>query len=609
MSEIYGAEAVVRVLQEEGVTCLFGVQGHAIMPLISAACSRGIKYYSMRHEQAASFAADGWARAAGQVGVCCSTAAPGMMNLLPGICQANLCMSPVVALIGSHEMSHDKLWPMQECYPADVCKSMTKWTQRVLDWGMHSYYIRRAFLDALTYPPGPIVLDFPWNTLLIRGEDEQQKYVPRDRLAKPTIPWGDPDAVEMAVSMLWQAEKPLIVAGDGIYWAKAGKELKELSEFLRIPVHIRRMGRGAVPEKHPLAVSGGERQPLLDAADVILLVGVRASFLDEWFEPPLWNHQARYIQVQEAPTEIFIGLPTEMAICGGHKAVLEQMLDYAKARKKEVPKREGWLEELKKIKERHQARLRESANRVRVRQPLHVHFLCQEIADFLDDTAMVILDSAVGSSYLTDRIQASFAGQVLDSGLHQGVGHGVGMSIGAQLAKPGKQILVMIGDGGLGVGGMDIETARRYNLPIVYLVCNNSSWGGNYMRELLYPEVHSWNFLPDIRYDKMFEPLGCHVANVTRPEELRPALERAFKSGITSVVNVMVEDSVILGVMRRIGLIDTWSKQSQDRLPPEGRDWLAKLTSLDVARAHKILKEMGIRIPLESLERITHGTQ
>ncbi len=100
-----------------------------------------------------------------------------------------------------------------------------------------------------------------------------------------------------------------------------------------------------------------------------------------------------------------------------HKAVLEQMLDYAKTRKKEVPKREGWLEELKKIKERHQARLRESANRVRVRQPLHVHFLCQEIADFLDDNAMVILDSAVGSSYLTDRIQASFAGQVLDSGM------------------------------------------------------------------------------------------------------------------------------------------------------------------------------------------------
>ena len=172
--EVYGGQMVARALKEQGVQHMFGIFGHPIMTLISAVCDLGIKFYSTRHEQSASYAADGWARASGTVGVCCSVTAPGLANLIPGIFQAHLSESPVVALVGGHELSHDKLWTMQECYAAEMCRPIAKWTQRVSDWSMHSYYLRKAFRSAITSPPGPVVLELPWNTLVIRGEDKQQ---------------------------------------------------------------------------------------------------------------------------------------------------------------------------------------------------------------------------------------------------------------------------------------------------------------------------------------------------------------------------------------------------------------------------------------------------
>ena len=185
-------------------------------------------------------------------------------------------------------------------------------------------------------------------------------------------------------------------------------------------------------------------------------------------------------------------------------------------------------------------------DKVRNNSPIHPDFLAAEIVDFLDKDATAILDGFSMSGFFTDKFKATFAGQLLDAATWAGVGHSVGMAIGAQLGRPGKQVVALLGDGGLGIAGFDIETAARYNLPVCYIVYNNSGWMNPSTQKIMLPDVKdSWCMLPDIRYDKIFAEMGCHTEFVTEPQQIRPALERSFNSGKTSVLNVIPDCNVM----------------------------------------------------------------
>jgi len=172
--------------------------------------------------------------------------------------------------------------------------------------------------------------------------------------------------------------------------------------------------------------------------------------------------------------------------------------------------------------------------------PIHPRLMAQEVIASLDSSTTVIFDGFTLSSYASDQLSSSFAGQFLDAGTQTGVGHGVGMGIGVQLARPGKPVVVLMGDGGMGVAGMDIETAARYKLPICFVVDNNSRWMG-YLWDNFYRHWGNefWGMMPDIRYDKMLEHFDCHTDFVTDVKEICPAIERALSSGKTSVVNII----------------------------------------------------------------------
>ncbi|MBC8276542.1 MAG: hypothetical protein H8E40_16440, partial [Chloroflexi bacterium] len=374
----------------------------------------------------------------------------------------------------------------------------------------------------------------------------------------------------------------------------------------QVPVHTRRMGRGAVPEDHRLAVTAGQRQPLPDNADVVLLLGLHASYLEEWFEPPIWNDKAKYIQIHEAPEAFFITPPTEIAIAGNPKLVLKQMIDCAKDLKRETSKWASWLQFMDETKQRVDKGLKDRLEQWRERKPIHPELLAQEILDIMDDDATIVPDSLSLSGMVTGRIKAKFAGQILDAGLHQSVGHGPGIACGAQLARPGKQVILLLGDGGMGVGGMDIETLRRYNLPVIIIQYTNSAWAGRSVsRELFWWKSDPWNMVPGIRYDKMFDAVGCHGEHVEDPKEIRPALERALNSGITSVVNVVGETHAAHPLTRRMAMRSIWSLGNVDELPDEGKAEMQRLSPREVGRIQKILLDYGLEVPLEELMQIT----
>ncbi|MBA7683651.1 Acetolactate synthase large subunit IlvG [subsurface metagenome] len=551
MAEIKVADVVAKVLKEEGVEWYAGVHGGHVWQLMVAIDRVGIKTYHMRHEQSGVYMADGWARASGKPGVAMGTAGPGFGNMISAMYQAYLARSPVICLLGQHGTSEDGWGPFQEAYAEPLSGYFTKWTKRLIDPSMIAYLMQKAFRDATTYPPGPVALEFPINIQgqIAGDEDSLRGYLPHGVCASPSRPAGDPQMVEKAVRMLLEAKKPVVIGGDGIYWSKASEELKEFVELLNIPVLTRRMGRGAVPEEHPLAFGAGFRRPIQMQADVIAIFGLRMNMLEGFGMPPRYPvENVRYIQVSEDPEELTTRLSTEVSILGSPKQVLRQMIDCAKDLMKGKPDRSEWLGIVNKVREEDRAKRKEMVDKVRNNKAINPHFVAAELVDFLDKDATIILDSFSMAGFSTDKIKASFAGQILDGATWSGVGHGIGIAMGAQLARPGKQVVDLLGDGGMGIAGWDIETAAHYKIPACYLLYNNSSWMGDAAQQaILPPDVKNcdWSTLPDIRYDKIFAEMGCHTELVAEPQQLKPALERAFNSGKTSVINV-IPDKIAL---------------------------------------------------------------
>jgi len=551
MAEIKVADVVAKVLKEEGVEWYAGVHGGHVWQLMVAIDRVGIKTYHMRHEQSGVYMADGWARASGKPGVAMGTAGPGFGNMISAMYQAYLARSPVICLLGQHGTSEDGWGPFQEAYAEPLSGYFTKWTKRLIDPSMIAYLMQKAFRDATTYPPGPVALEFPINIQgqIAGDEDSLRGYLPHGVCASPSRPAGDPQMVEKAVRMLLEAKKPVVIGGDGIYWSNASEELKEFVELLNIPVLTRRMGRGAVPEEHPLAFGAGFRRPIQMQADVIAIFGLRMNMLEGFGMPPRYPvENVRYIQVSEDPEELTTRLSTEVSILGSPKQVLRQMIDCAKDLMKGKPDRSEWLGIVNKVREEDRAKRKEMVDKVRNNKAINPHFVAAELVDFLDKDATIILDSFSMAGFLTAKIKTSFAGQMLDGATWSGVGHGIGIAMGAQLARPGKQVVDLLGDGGMGIAGWDIETAAHYKIPACYLLYNNSSWMGDAAQQaILPPDVKNcdWSTLPDIRYDKIFAEMGCHTELVAEPQQLKPALERAFNSGKTSVINV-IPDKIAL---------------------------------------------------------------
>lgn len=535
-----GGRIVGRVLAAQGVKHLFAVNGGHTWPILAVLREFGVKLIHMRHEQSCAYAADGWARTTGTPGVCSVTAGCGLTNAVTGLATAGLAGSAVVCIAGQHPTTEDALGSFQEAYGSEVCRSFSKSVKRVLDWAQIEVDLRQAFREAMAPPQGVTLVEIPTNILYHRGQEDTQR-----RGAKVFAPaalrsGGDPDSIAAAIEILAAAERPLIAAGDGIFWSRAAGELQALAEATGIPVYARRSGQGAVPEDHPLAVRGPWKKPFTGRADAVLAIGFRFWSGEKFGEAPTWSAGARYIQADATATRIGLHVPAEVAIVGDAQLVLRQLADAARGRDWASPARAGWRDEVARVRASFDRDAEALERAHHDDTPIHPARVARELCEVIDRDATVVIDSFTMSGWMSQWLHARFPGQILDAGPLAPVGHGVGMAIGAQLARPGKQVVLVIGDGGLGVGGFDLETARRYGLPIVAVLWNNGSWGPSFEEmPFLKDRTDPFDMLPGQRYDRMFEAMDCHGELVERPEQFRPALERALRSGRTALVNVI----------------------------------------------------------------------
>jgi len=546
-SRVDGGALVGRILGEQNVRYCFTVNGGHIWPILSHLREHDVQMIHMRHEQSCAYAADAYARSSGLPGVLAVTAGCGLTNAVTGLCVAGLVGSPVVCLAGQHPTTEDFLGSFQEAYGSDICRSFSKFTKRVLDWSTIEIDLRMAFREATSPPPGPALLEIPTNILYQQDDVTRQRRGARIYPPAALRSAGDPAAIDRVLEALARAERPLLVAGDGVFWSDAAAELRAFAERMQIPVYTRRAAQGAVSEDEPLAVRGAWKKPFTGRADLVIAVGFRFWSGEHFGEPPTWSADATYVQIDATPSRVGWQVPAEIPVVGDPKLVLGQLDARAMELGLDGARRRGgtWLAEVTRVREEFDRALRTQEGEVHDARPIHPARVVRDLLAVMDRDATIVVDSFTLSGWLSQWLAATFPGQIVDAGPLAPVGHGIGMGIGAQLARPGKQVIVVIGDGGLGIGGMDIETALKHRLPMCTVVWNNSSWGPNFdQMPMLRGRVDPFDMLPGLRYDRMFEAIGCHGEQVEAPDEVRPALERALACGKASVVNIVGDPRV-----------------------------------------------------------------
>jgi acetolactate synthase-1/2/3 large subunit len=547
MANVDGGELIARVMQENGVKYCFAINGGHLFPILAQLRSHDIKLIHMRHEQATAYAADAYARVTGEVGVCMVTAGCGLTNAVTGLCVAGLTNSAVVCISGQHPNTEDHLGSFQEAYGSEVVASFSKFTKRVTDDSTIQFDLRSAFREAISPPQGVALFEIPQNILYHHQDEAKQRKGARRFQMDDVRSAGDPAKIDRALELLVASERPLIACGDGVFWSGAGDEMREFVELTQIPIYARRAGQGVVSEEHPLAIRGAFKKPFTGRADVIVAMGFRFWSGEHFGQPPTWTDKAKYIQIDPTPTRIGWQSSADIPLVGDPKLVLRQMINRIKELKLDFSKKRNsaWNKEVFETRTRFEDQIRDQNAKVASNNPIHPARLCEDLIKVLDKDATTIIDSFTLSGWMSRAFTCRFMGAVVDAGPLAPVGHGVGMGVGAQLGRPGKQVVVISGDGGLGIGGFDMETAARYKLPVITVLWNNSSWGPNFdQMPGLKGKTDPFNMLANIRYDKIFAEMGCHGEHVETADQIVPALERAFKSGKPAMINIIGDTTI-----------------------------------------------------------------
>jgi len=529
MTTLTGSEILARALVAQGADTLFFLMGGPMLETESALIRLGVRAIDTHHEQAASYMAHAWGRLKQRPGVCMGCSGPGATNLVTGVANAWADAAPLVAIGGSSPNINQDMDAFQEIDQVGVFRPITKWAQRILDARRIPELVATAFRQATTGKPGPVYLDLPGDVLGQPVEENRLTWPARNKPAPRSL--GDPGAVKEAIALLARSSRPLIIGGSGVWWSDASAAFQQFVEATGIPFYTTPISRGTVPEDHDLAFLNARVKAFAEA-DVVLAIGTRFNYVIQFGREPRFAADLKVIHVDINPTELGHNRPADVPIAGDARAVLEQLI--AEARGKIDPRRyAAWTGRLRVLDAEKQA---ESDKALATDQvPIHPLRLCKEVREFLRRDAILVVDGQEILNYGRQSIPTYVPGHRLNSGPFGCMGVGLPFGIGAKVAKPDTQVVVLHGDGSYGINAMEIDTAVRHRVPVLAVISNNGGWTGD-------PEGNKpGRNLGHLRYDRMAEAFGAHAEYVDKPHEIRPALERAAASGKPAVVNVITD--------------------------------------------------------------------
>jgi acetolactate synthase-1/2/3 large subunit len=514
---------------------LFTLSGGHLFSIYDGCRAEGVDIVDVRHEQSAAFAAEGWAKVTRTVGVCALTAGPGVTNGMSAIASAGQNHSPVVVLGGRAPQWRWGQGSLQEIDHVPFVRPLTKLAATADGPLEIPSLVDEAMRVALTPHSGPAFVDFPLDYVFTEAD------APDGESGLPE-PWrgpaADAGAIARAAALLAEAERPVVMAGSGLYWGRGDSVFRELVEALRIPVFLNGLGRGCLPADHELCFSRA-RSAGLSGADVALVIGVPLDFRLAFGKA--FAEDAEIIVIDVAEPERDHPRAVSAELYGGLPATLTALLQEAPARG--GSERDRWIASLREIEQQRRAAERTELDDERA--PLHPMRIYGELAQLLDRNAIVVCDGGDFVSYAGRVVDSYEPGCWLDPGPFGCLGTGPGYALAAKLAHPDRQVVLLLGDGAFGFAGMDFDTLARHNVGVVAVVGNNGIWAlEKHPMEFLYGYSVAAELRPGTRYDQLAEALGCHGELVRTPAELRPALERAFACGGPAVVNVLTDPTV-----------------------------------------------------------------
>jgi tartronate-semialdehyde synthase len=536
-------EAVVRVMEDEGVTVAFGVPGAAILPLYDAMRHSSIRHLSVRHEEGGTHAADGWARITGQPGISIGTSGPAGTNMITGLYTCLADSIPMICITGQANRNVLHKEAFQAVDIVDIARPVCKWAYQVKETAQLPWAFREAFRVAREGRPGPVLIDLPLDVQ--KGEDIEYDPATDGPLAYIT-PEPNPRAISAALDMLAAAERPLILAGGGVILSEASEELVGFAEDLGIPVSPTYMGKGSIPEDHPLwagivGIQTTQRfanQTFLES-DVVLAVGAR--FGDRHTgDINVYRGDRKFIHIDIAVEQIGRVFPADLGIVSDAKLALQALREQAAERSHDS--REEWTERVAHFK----ATLTRRTDFDDV--PIKAPRVFQELNEFFDPDTIFV--TAIGLYQIwSGQFQETFKPRhYLCCGQAGPLGWEVPACIGVKLAAPEQLVVGVVGDYSFQFLMEEVAVAVQYKVPFVLVMLNNGYMGlirqsekpyeMNYAVGIAYegPDGH-----PGIDHVAVMKAMGADGMKVTEPGDIAGALDWAVAEAEERQVPVLVE--------------------------------------------------------------------
>ncbi|MFQ5382228.1 MAG: oxalyl-CoA decarboxylase [Dehalococcoidia bacterium] len=536
MANLNGAQVIARALKQQGVEYIFGIVGIPVIPIAMSAQREGIKFYGFRNEQSASYAAAAVGFLTGRPGACLAVSGPGMVHGIAGLANAWSNGWPMILIGGANDSYQNGQGAFQEAPQIEASRPWVKYAARPDRIERIPFYVEQAVRSSIYGRPGAVYLDMPGD--IITGEvDESEITWPRPcpDAPRPAAPEEDIDA---ALGVLKSAERPLVIVGKGMAYARAEDEVREFIERTQLPFLATPMGKGVVPDDHPLSAAPA-RSLVLREADVIFLMGARLNWILHFGLPPRFNENVRIVQLDIEPEEIGTNVPTEAALVGDGKAITAQLNRTLEQNPWQYAAETTWRTGIQKKIDENAAAVAPMYEDDSV--PMGYYRVLREVRDAMPEGAILQAEGATTMDISRTVIANNEPRTRVDAASFGTMGVGLGQAIAAAVVHPDRKIVCLEGDSAFGFSGMEFETAARYGLPITFVIVNNNGIGGGPDELPTDPtKAMPSAYTPAAHYEKIAEVAGCRGYFVTKPDELAPTLKEAMGDPKPCIVNIMI---------------------------------------------------------------------
>jgi len=520
---INGAEILIECLKEQGVDTVFGFPGGAVLNIYDALykARNEIRHILTSHEQGASHAADGYARATGKVGVCIATSGPGATNLVTGIATAYMDSVPMVAITGQVATGLLGKDSFQEVDITGITMPITKHNYIVKDVTKLAAIIRAAFIIAKEGRPGPVLIDICKDVTAEVTDFEHKKLaIPAEAPMRASI-----KDLDIAIDIINKAKSPIILSGGGVSIAAANDEVREFAEKARIPVATTLMGLGSFPGTHELFTGlvgmHGSKTSNMAVAETDLFIAIGARFSDRVISNvKTFAPKAKIMHIDIDPAEIGKNVVVNYALVGNIKKILA----YINARIDKKSNSE-WNEKINTWKEKHPLKFKTD-------EVLRPHYIIERFYELTKGDALITTEVGQNQLWAAQFYKYTTPRQFISSGGLGTMGYGLGACIGAQIGRPEKKVINIAGDGSFRMNCTEMATAVEYKLPVIIAILNNHVLGMvRQWQELFYGARYSSTTIDrSTNFVALAEAFGAKGINVTKPEEVDAAILSALSA-------------------------------------------------------------------------------